>query len=84
MDAHVWKTTWLSAFERFHVPCLVEMSLGIPIPDLQNWDPWGTAYTVCLHSTVLLRVVLDLFRVVRDLLLVVRVFTLSFLHCPYL
>ncbi|KRY74522.1 hypothetical protein T4A_14074 [Trichinella pseudospiralis] len=23
-----WKPTWLSAFERFHVPCLVEMSLG--------------------------------------------------------
>ncbi|KRZ03150.1 hypothetical protein T11_62 [Trichinella zimbabwensis] len=36
--------------------------------DLQNWDPWGTAYTVCLHSTVLLRVVLDLLRVVLDLL----------------
>ncbi|KRY48607.1 hypothetical protein T4A_3084, partial [Trichinella pseudospiralis] len=32
--------------------------------------PWGTAYTVCLHSTVLLRVV--------------HVFTSSFLHCPYL
>ncbi|KRY72441.1 hypothetical protein T4A_3868 [Trichinella pseudospiralis] len=24
-----WKPTWLSAFERFHVPCLVEMSLGV-------------------------------------------------------
>ncbi|KRZ08545.1 hypothetical protein T11_10519 [Trichinella zimbabwensis] len=46
-------------------------------PDLQNWDPWGTTYTACLHSIVLLRVV-------RDLLRVVRVFTLSFLHCPYL
>ncbi|KRZ68841.1 hypothetical protein T10_2715 [Trichinella papuae] len=60
-------------------------------PDLQNWDPWGTTYTVCLHSTVLLRVVLDLLRVVRvllrvvlDLLRVVRVLTLSFLYCPYL
>ncbi|KRY71179.1 hypothetical protein T4A_10808 [Trichinella pseudospiralis] len=49
----------------------------IPIPDLQNWDPWGTAYTVCLHCTLLLRVVLDL-------LPVVRVFTSSVLHCPYL
>ncbi|KRZ24962.1 hypothetical protein T4C_7783 [Trichinella pseudospiralis] len=32
MEANVWKTTvspWLSAFERFHVPCLVEMSLGV-------------------------------------------------------
>ncbi|KRY97770.1 hypothetical protein T4B_4497 [Trichinella pseudospiralis] len=31
MGAKVRKTTvslWLSAFERFHVPCLVEMSLG--------------------------------------------------------
>ncbi|KRY97760.1 hypothetical protein T11_11801 [Trichinella zimbabwensis] len=31
MDANVQKTgvsLWLSAFERFHVPCLVEMSLG--------------------------------------------------------
>ncbi|KRY94721.1 hypothetical protein T11_10203 [Trichinella zimbabwensis] len=28
MDAKVRKTTWLSAFERFHVPCLVELSLG--------------------------------------------------------
>ncbi|KRY96310.1 hypothetical protein T11_5906 [Trichinella zimbabwensis] len=28
MDANVRKTTWLSAFERFYVPCLVEMSLG--------------------------------------------------------
>ncbi|KRY46118.1 hypothetical protein T03_7851 [Trichinella britovi] len=23
---------WLSAFERFHVPCLVELSLGSPLP----------------------------------------------------
>ncbi|KRY58059.1 hypothetical protein T03_1483 [Trichinella britovi] len=28
MDANVRKTRWLSAFERFHVPCLVELSLG--------------------------------------------------------
>ncbi|KRX31133.1 hypothetical protein T06_8999 [Trichinella sp. T6] len=27
MDANVRKTRWLSAFERFHVPCLVELSL---------------------------------------------------------
>ncbi|KRY25375.1 hypothetical protein T4A_9099, partial [Trichinella pseudospiralis] len=32
----------------------------------------------------LLRVVLDLLRVVRDLLRAVRVFTSSFLHCPFL
>ncbi|KRY95238.1 hypothetical protein T11_3773 [Trichinella zimbabwensis] len=28
MDANVQKMTWLSAFERFHVPYLVELSLG--------------------------------------------------------
>ncbi|KRY63831.1 hypothetical protein T4B_2967 [Trichinella pseudospiralis] len=31
MKANLWKTMvspWLSAFEHFHVPCLVEMSLG--------------------------------------------------------
>ncbi|KRY63403.1 hypothetical protein T4B_2488 [Trichinella pseudospiralis] len=28
METNHWKTMWLSAFERFHVPCLVEMSLG--------------------------------------------------------
>ncbi|KRZ05432.1 hypothetical protein T4C_5677 [Trichinella pseudospiralis] len=35
MEANLWKTMvspWLSAFERFHVPCLVEMSLGSPLP----------------------------------------------------
>ncbi|KRY74598.1 hypothetical protein T4A_4291 [Trichinella pseudospiralis] len=26
MENNVWMTTWLSAFERFHVPCLVEMN----------------------------------------------------------
>ncbi|KRY64646.1 hypothetical protein T4A_4931 [Trichinella pseudospiralis] len=28
MEDNILKATWLSAFERFHVPCLVEMSLG--------------------------------------------------------
>ncbi|KRY97241.1 hypothetical protein T4B_5925 [Trichinella pseudospiralis] len=28
MDAHVGKTTWLSAFEHFHVPYLLEMRIG--------------------------------------------------------
>ncbi|XP_003373542.1 hypothetical protein Tsp_08135 [Trichinella spiralis] len=28
MKEDIQKTRWLSAFERFHVPCLVELSLG--------------------------------------------------------
>ncbi|KRY61741.1 hypothetical protein T4D_841, partial [Trichinella pseudospiralis] len=46
--------------------------------------PLGNHIYRMSSSTVLLRVVLDLLRVVRDLLRAVRVFTSSFLHCPYL
>ncbi|KRY97933.1 hypothetical protein T4C_13111, partial [Trichinella pseudospiralis] len=46
--------------------------------------PLGNRIYRMSSSTVLLRVVLDLLRVVRDLLRVVRVFTSSFLHCPFL
>ncbi|KRY86523.1 hypothetical protein T4D_844 [Trichinella pseudospiralis] len=47
--------------------------------DLQNWDPWGTTYTVCLHSTVLLRVVLDLLRVVRVFTFILSSLSISWL-----
>ncbi|KRY94114.1 hypothetical protein T4B_13254, partial [Trichinella pseudospiralis] len=46
--------------------------------------PLGNRIYRMSSSTVLLRVVLDLLRVVRDLLRAVRVFTSSFLHCPFL
>ncbi|KRZ37832.1 hypothetical protein T4C_5141 [Trichinella pseudospiralis] len=55
-----------------------------PYPRLTELGPLGNRIYRISSSTVLLRVVLDLLRVVRDLLRVVRVFTSSFLHCPYL
>ncbi|KRY98442.1 hypothetical protein T4B_588 [Trichinella pseudospiralis] len=48
-----------------------------PYPRLTELGPLGNRIYRMSSSTVLLRVVLDLLRVVR-------VFTFSFLHCPYL
>ncbi|KRX63494.1 hypothetical protein T06_11814 [Trichinella sp. T6] len=47
MDANVQKTRWLSAFERFHVPCLVELSLGF-ICGKRNGVRWVTLHDATL------------------------------------
>ncbi|KRY86724.1 hypothetical protein T4D_5520 [Trichinella pseudospiralis] len=88
----------LLAFSTFLLssPCVLRFITGLricvcnascvryPYPRLTELGPLGNRIYRMSSSTVLLRVVLDLLHAVRDLLRVVRVFTFSFLHYPYL